>query len=630
MKKIVKFRSVLTGLLFSVLIMACSISAFAKEIEKTIEVELNKEYVQCTFFVSFEKEKCENVVLITPNKKEYSFTQDPTNDDRLKCTIKNTVTGTYKVVVKKEIPDPVTDDTEVVAEDQIEEQTEGQTDITSESTEIGKVTVSVQADEETTEAIADNVKLTKEIDGLKIYWKDDDIVVEWTDTTVGKVNVTVYDSGNLQILGSEKVTGNSFRCPVDQKIKQICVKIVPAESTNVNGAGDEFIVDVDNHPDEEIQIDPVEYTNMDTIHAVAVLNKAYSLLYVNNGEEVGSTEVLQPGSHDIEIPTVIGENHVKVYIVDEEGNMRSTSIDFIKDVEPPIIKIEDDINGMATYDDTVQFGGVVTDFDKLMFRNEEVSVEWDGLFSITASLRDGVNELELIATDLAGNETTYTAVVTKLVVEKKTIPWGTIIPTGIAVLILIILFIIKRSGFHFSALRPSSDEEKPVRKYHRPANITDYICFFVSLVVVVIFVQVIFNISFVTSGSMEPTIKENELTIANRLAYVVKDPLRGDIVICKCGDNNELMLKRIIGLPNDEISFVDGYIFVNGVICDETAYLKDDIETNCTESFVVPETCYFVLGDNRENSIDSRHWINPYILKDNLIGKIIFHVDFGI
>lgn len=622
MRRVIKLRTILAGLLFSVLFIACSISAFAKEIEKTIEVELNKEYVQCTFYVSFEKEKCENVVLITPNKKEYSFTQDPTNDDRLKCTIKNSVTGTYKVVVKKDISDPVTDDTEEITEDQ--------TGITSESIEIGKVTVSVQADEETTTAITDNVKLTKEIDGLEIYWQDDDIVAEWTDTTVGKVNITVYDSGNLQILGSEKVTGNRFQCAVDQKIKQICVKIVPAESTNVNGAGDEFIIDVDNYPDGEIQIDPIEYTNMDTIPAVAVLNKAYSLLYVNNGEEVGNTEVLQPGSHNIEIPTVIGENHVKVYIVDEEGNMRSTSIDFIKDIEPPIIKIEDDINGMATYDDTVQFGGIVTDFDKLIFRNEEIPVEWDGQFSITASLRDGVNELELIATDLAGNETTYTAVVTKLVVEKKTIPWGTIIPTGIAVLILIILFIIKRSGFHFSALKPSSDEEKPVRKYHRPANITDYICFFVSLVVVVIFVQVIFNISFVTSGSMEPTIKEGELAISNRLAYVVKEPVRGDIVICRCSDDNELMLKRIIGLPDDEISFVDGYIFINGVICDETAYLRDDVETNCTESFVVPENCYFVLGDNRENSIDSRYWINSYVQRNNLIGKIIFHIDFGL
>ena len=280
------------------------------------------------------------------------------------------------------------------------------------------------------------------------------------------------------------------------------------------------------------------------------------------------------------------------------------------------------------YDEMVEFNGIVTDFDTLVFRNQEVEVDWDGSFNIQASLKDGPNELELIATDLAGNQTTYTAVVTKLVVEKKEVPWKTIIFTGIAVLILIILFIIKKRGFHLSNVIPDSGEN-PARKYHRPTSFTDYFCFFICLIVVIIFVYVIFNISFVTSGSMEPTIKERELTITNRLAYTVKDPGRGDIVICRAGDQNELMLKRIIGLPNDEISFVDGYVFINGVICDESAYLKSDVETNCTESFTVPEGCYFLLGDNRENSIDSRHWNNTFVKRENLIGKIIFHINFN-
>lgn len=625
-----KIKRLIIGLLFSVLTLAFSISVYAEELEKTIEIELNKEYVQCTFYVSFEKEKCDNVTLITPNRKEYTFTQDSINEERLKCTIKNTVIGKYKVIVKKEIDSSDVTENDGAAQDSSDEEIQiSDADSSSEADrEIGKVTVSVQADEETTEAITDNLKLTKEIDGLKIYWIDDDIAIDWTDTTVGKVNITVFDSGNLKILGSEKVDGNSYRCPVDQSIKQITVKIVPAESTNVNGAGDEFIVDVDNHPDGEILIEPFEYVNTDTIPAVANLNESYSLLFTNNGEVVGQTDVLKPGSHDIEVPTVIGENNVKIYIVDDAGNMRSTSVSFIKDIEPPIIKIEDDINGLATYDEMVEFNGIVTDFDTLVFRNQEVEVDWDGSFNIQASLKDGPNELELIATDLAGNQTTYTAVVTKLVVEKKEVPWKTIIFTGIAVLILIILFIIKKRGFHLSNVIPDSGE-KPARKYHRPTSFTDYFCFFICLIVVIIFVYVIFNISFVTSGSMEPTIKERELTITNRLAYTVKDPGRGDIVICRAGDQNELMLKRIIGLPNDEISFVDGYVFINGVICDESAYLKSDVETNCTESFTVPEGCYFLLGDNRENSIDSRHWNNTFVKRENLIGKIIFHINFN-
>ena len=159
-----KIKRLIIGLLFSVLTLAFSISVYAEELEKTIEIELNKEYVQCTFYVSFEKEKCDNVTLITPNRKEYTFTQDSINEERLKCTIKNTVIGKYKVIVKKEIDSSDVTESDGAAQDSSDEEIQiSDADSSSEADrEIGKVTVSVQADEETTEAITDNMRMSGE------------------------------------------------------------------------------------------------------------------------------------------------------------------------------------------------------------------------------------------------------------------------------------------------------------------------------------------------------------------------------------------------------------------------------------------------------------------------------------
>jgi len=92
---------------------------------------------------------------------------------------------------------------------------------------------------------------------------------------------------------------------------------------------------------------------------------------------------------------------------------------------------------------------------------------------------------------------------------------------------------------------------------------------------------------------------------------------------------NKYLLKRIIGVPGDEIEFHDGYVYINGAICDESAYLDKDIETNCDKSFTVPNNSYFVMGDNREHSTDSRFFESPYILEDDIMGRVFYHFSFN-
>ncbi len=134
----------------------------------------------------------------------------------------------------------------------------------------------------------------------------------------------------------------------------------------------------------------------------------------------------------------------------------------------------------------------------------------------------------------------------------------------------------------------------------------------------------ILQLGCVKSGSMEPALKVGDYTVYNRLAYTVRDPERGDIIIFR--KDGVYYGKRIIGIAGDEIQFADGYVYLNGTRLDESAYLDEDVETYCTKTFTVPKGCVFLLGDNRENSLDSRRWENPYVSTSDIVSKYIFTV----
>ena len=115
----------------------------------------------------------------------------------------------------------------------------------------------------------------------------------------------------------------------------------------------------------------------------------------------------------------------------------------------------------------------------------------------------------------------------------------------------------------------------------------------------------------VVGKSMDPSFKNGEYLIANKLAYRIGEPQRGDVIIFRHSATQDY-IKRIIGLSGDEISLKDGRFYVNGILLDETAYLDPAVYTNGGavlkegETFVVPEGEYFVAGDNRPHSSDSR------------------------
>lgn len=112
----------------------------------------------------------------------------------------------------------------------------------------------------------------------------------------------------------------------------------------------------------------------------------------------------------------------------------------------------------------------------------------------------------------------------------------------------------------------------------------------------------------IPTGSMIPTIPEESRIFGNRLTYKFSDPERGDIVVFKYPvDESQLFIKRVIGLPGETIQVKDGNVYINGDVLDESDYL-DVVTEGEFGPYEIPQDSYFMMGDNRNESSDSRFW----------------------
>ena len=137
----------------------------------------------------------------------------------------------------------------------------------------------------------------------------------------------------------------------------------------------------------------------------------------------------------------------------------------------------------------------------------------------------------------------------------------------------------------------------------------------------------------VSGHSMETTLMDKDYVLTDKVSYRVGDPQRGDIVVfhappdanCPTGTGCDF-IKRVIGLPGEEIEVRDNAIFVDGVVLDEP-YLDEGIQTDAGNftrgrAITVSDGEYFVVGDNRPHSSDSRSW-GP-VSKSLIVGKAFF------
>lgn len=169
---------------------------------------------------------------------------------------------------------------------------------------------------------------------------------------------------------------------------------------------------------------------------------------------------------------------------------------------------------------------------------------------------------------------------------------------------------------------------------NKPSSVVKEIISWVKVIVFALVLSIILNkfvfFNFtVPTESMENTIMVDNKIMSLRCAYLFSDPQRGDIIVFPFPDDpEETYIKRIIGLPGETVEGKDGLVYINGVALEEE-YVTSDIDDDFGP-YEIPEDSYFVLGDNRDISLDARYWENKFVKREDIISKAILRFYPGI
>ena len=168
--------------------------------------------------------------------------------------------------------------------------------------------------------------------------------------------------------------------------------------------------------------------------------------------------------------------------------------------------------------------------------------------------------------------------------------------------------------------REKADKEE--KKGFKREALSWVICIVVTILLTEFILNFVIINANIPSGSMENTIMTNDKLIALRTSYWFKDPKRGDIIIFKYPeDEREWYIKRVIALPGETVQVKDGKVYINGSSKPlSEPYIKEE-PVEDFGPYTVPKNGYFVMGDNRNLSQDSRFEYVGNVKREDIIGR---------
>ena len=177
---------------------------------------------------------------------------------------------------------------------------------------------------------------------------------------------------------------------------------------------------------------------------------------------------------------------------------------------------------------------------------------------------------------------------------------------------------------------PQADKKGKPKKTLKQEIISWVVTIVTAVALALVIRTFIFEPIRVDGSSMADTLQNGEITFTFKTGYLFNDPQRHDVVICRYPNRSEYFVKRVMGVPGDTIAILGSTVYINGTAVEEPYLNPARNQYNHTMSpITLGENEYFVVGDNRYNSHDSRDWndndpsrdVGP-ISKDMIIGRV--------
>ncbi len=167
-----------------------------------------------------------------------------------------------------------------------------------------------------------------------------------------------------------------------------------------------------------------------------------------------------------------------------------------------------------------------------------------------------------------------------------------------------------------------NENKTPVNK---KSEAVEWIKAIIFAVVLAIFIRAfIFEMVQIEQSSMYPTLHSGDKCAVLKIGYIFGEPERGDIVIANVSSGKRYV-KRVIALGGESIEIRDNTVYINGEVLEEE-YLPDGLEYDDYSVTTVPEGSYFLMGDNRPTSIDSRNGSIGFIEEKDIIGRVFLRL----
>ena len=164
---------------------------------------------------------------------------------------------------------------------------------------------------------------------------------------------------------------------------------------------------------------------------------------------------------------------------------------------------------------------------------------------------------------------------------------------------------------------------KSIKSKHKVKGLIKdcFVAFIIAAIACFLITHFVIFKGYVPTGSMKPTLNEGDHLMVTRI-YNFDNIKRGDILVFKSDELNDVLVKRVIGLPGDYVVISAGTVSINGDVIQEDYVVNKDVSDKKDGSFIVPEKCYFFLGDNRPVSNDAALWKDPFIPASKILGKV--------